>query len=1121
MAVMAASTFACALSPAHSLGRVLPATLPLPLPGAVPLAPDRLRAHNPWNLPMTGRWRFQLTHGAIVDGSFEPAQANIWGVTASSTQSGHPATDAFDGDPKTRWCADGGSYPQWIQADLRQTQHVTSVSLVWERPAGHYRFAIEGSEDGKRWTMLADRTADPGSGDGPVAITPADVRYVRLTIVGNASGWASLNEIAIHLVEGGTDKVWHPTQQPIDRTQIDDFARPSFDDSRWNTISLPSNWEVLGYSLPTYNAVDDTVGLYRRWVDVPEAFADRRIYWRFDGAMDGAEVFVNGVRAGYHESGFTAFDVDVTGLVRPGTRNLFAVRLSKSTPSSDCETGDFQCLGGIYRETSLICVPQTHVQDITVTTPLTANYQDATLQANVVVAGVPGKAVALTGSLCDQAGKSVTVSLSGQGVIGPDGTATIPLSAFVRSPRLWSAEKPNLYYLMLQLSLAGRPAERIEQRFGFRQVEIKDNVVLWNGRPIKCEGVCRHDYWADKGFALTDREWKQDLTMMKAANVNAIRTSHYNHAARFLELCEEKGFYILDEVPFCWINEKNNDPAFAPALLNRAADTLGRDKNRPCVLAWSIGNENGVGKNSQTVIDFVKKADPTRPAFVSQGGYWGPKGQSFQDMHYPTPRDVDNYLKNDSNKLPAQFSEQPHIFWQKEAQDYDPGVSDLWSEALSRIWDKVWNAPTIAGSYVWEWQNQGIADRNPDRTRDFWYGPDHLRQENNKGIVSAFRVPKPEYWILKMVYSPVAIGARTVSPAGGYCEVPLTNRHSFTDLTELTCRWTALSGKKVLDRGAMHIAGAPGKSCTARFPAPAGMSALHIEFERADGASVTMADLPVAGAPAPQAPAGLTGGDALAVADSAGVLTISNILQTITFDKRTGSLRSWRAGGKDVLTGNAVLNLGQLRTGNERGYYQGPPSIEDAKVDATPQPDGSIRVSVEGVVTRPTGSDRLGMLTCAIDIRRNAQIDFHWSLAWSGAAMRLWEAGWMLPMPSANTHMSWSRDADFLAYSAGSLGEPTGRCTSGETLFRASKRNLHWMTLTARGGTGVVLAEDGTSLIGHAIPGVAGTTTLLASSALAGPNDLSHAWVADHDIEVAPGKTLSGAFTLKAIAGAK
>ena len=171
-------------------------------------------------------------------------------------------------------------------------------------------------------------------------------------------------------------------------------------------------------------------------------------------------------------------------------------------------------------------------------------------------------------------------------------------------------------------------------------------------------------------------------------------------------------------------------------------------------------------------------------------------------------------------KWGANFSEHPHIFYQKETQDYDPGASDLWSETLIKTWDKLWKAPTILGSFIWEWQNQGIADKNADTKRDFYYGPDRLRQENDKGIVSAYRVPKPEWWIVKSVYSPVVVGTRTVSPTGGTCTVPLTNHYSFTDLKELACRWTAFNGKTALGSGVLHVACAPMQSVQASFPRP-------------------------------------------------------------------------------------------------------------------------------------------------------------------------------------------------------------------------------------------------------------------------------------------------------------
>ena len=1100
---------------------VSPATLPLPLPGMSALPPDRLRAENPWNLPMTGLWRFKLTHGQIVDGHFQTGPLGDRFVTASSSETANLPRNAFDGTPDTRWCADSEAFPQWLQADLGRTRRVDGITLTWEKPGTRFLCRVEGGTDGRHWTTLANGAAAPGLGDGPVTLTPADVRYVRVVVLGGSPGnWASIRECRIQVVEDGKEVAWQPPVAPPPAVPAsnNDFAQPAAADLGWDNLAVPSNWEMAGYSVPTYNSVDDTVGLYRRFVTVPKAWAGRRVFWRFDGALVGAEVFVNGQPAGYHESGYTAFDVDVTRLIKPGQRNLFAVRVSKTTPSSDCETGDFQCMGGIYRETSLISVPPTHVHDLTVRTPLAPNHRDAVLAADVQVNGTPGETVGLAGTLVGANGQKTPVRLAGTGRVGADGTAMIALSSSVSAPKLWSAEKPNLYYLVLQLTRAGKSVERVEQRFGFRQVEIKDNVVLWNGKPIKCTGVCRHDEWADKGFALTDREWRKDLAMMKAANINAIRTSHYNHAARFLELCEEQGVYILDEVPFCWINEKNNDPAFAPALLRRAADTLGRDKNRPCVLSWSLGNENGVGKNSQTVIDFVKAHDPTRPAFISQGGYWGPKGQSFQDMHYPTPADVDNYVARDSGKLPAQFSEQPHIFYQKEAQDYDPGASDLWSETLTRTWDKIRVAPTILGSFIWEWQNQGIADKSPDKTRDFYYGRGYLRQENNKGVVDAYRNPKPEYWIVKMAYSPIGIGTRTVTPAAGSCAVALTNRYSFTDLKELLCRWTAFNGATVLKSGVSRIPCVPGGSVTAHFPAPADMTVLRLEFDRADGVALTLARLDVAGAPAPMPPIAAAAGGPLDIRGDGTFTQVSNAPVQVAFDVQAGTIHSWRVWGRDILAGGLALNLGESRAGNVKGYYHAaqPPVLGGTLVTTDNRADGSARFVVTAPVQASAGGQTLGTLACTYDILPTGDIVVHWTLNWTAPQTNLWEVGMKLAAPAADTHLNWLRDSFFSVYPAGHLGEPTGTAVAGSTLGRASKRGLHWMTLTDTSGTGLALLEDGSPLVGRAQTGD-GATTLFASREVAVSKEFSGTWVSDHDIVAAPGKPISGGFTLRAV----
>ena len=1107
---------------AQDVGRVSPASLPLPLPTAAPMPPDQLRAHNPWNLPMTGNWRFQLTYGQIKAGQFQPSAPVPHDLTASTSQAENPPANAFDGNVDTRWCASGPDYPQWLQADLGKTRHVSGATLVWENAGDRYECRLEGRNEGGDWKTLADAAAAPGIGDGPVSLTPADVRYVRITVTGTSGEhWASLREFQIRTTENGQEVAWRPpAPKPVNVNASvatrDAFASPALNDTRWDKLPVPSNWEMAGYSLPTYDAVDNTVGQYRRWVTVPAAWAGRRVYWHFDGALDGAEVFVNGQKAGYHESGYTAWDIDLTGLVKPGQRNLFAVRVSKTTPSDDCETGDFQAMGGIYRDTSLIAVPQTRVDDIIVRTPLAANYKDATLFTQLSIKGAPGQTVVVTGKLMHGDGQPTAVTLTGQARIPADGATQVVMRTPVKAPALWSAEKPNLYYVVFSLTGNGKPLERVEQRFGFRQIEIKNNVVLWNGMPIKCTGVCRHDFWADKGFALTEANWVKDLTLMKAANINAIRTSHYNHAQRFLELCDEKGMYILDEVPYCWINDQVKDLAYAPYLLQRGQETVARDKNRPCVLAWSLGNENPNGIDSQMVLDLVRKADPTRPAFVSGQDPNSIKGQIWKDDHYPGPDSIDRYARD--TRWGANITEHPHTFYEKEVQDYDPGASDLWSETLVRTWEKLWKAPNILGSFIWEWQSQGIADKNDDTTTDFWYGPDHLRQENNKGIVSAYRVPKPEWWIVKSVYSPVVAGTRTVSPAGGACTVPITNHYSFTDLKELTCRWTALDGAAKLQSGVLHLACAPMQSVTASFPAPAGMTALRLEFVHPDGTSVIAFNLAVEGVPLPAAPAALASGGALTAQDGPDTLSVSNSVQQIAFDKHAGTIQSWRVNGRDVLLGGPTLNLGEAKAGSERGMYRAkqPPVTTDAQVAATPGADGAMHVAVTSTVLAAAGGSTLGTLVSTYDLKPDAEITVAWTLNWTAPDVGLWEEGVKFAVPTGMTRMAWQRDSFFTDYPAGHLGEPSGTARAGDILFRASKRGLHWLTLSDSGGAGLALLPTDVPLVGRAGATAAGTT-LFASREVAGPHGLSGSWVEDHAIHAVQGKSLSGAFTLRAI----
>jgi len=642
-------------------------------------------------------------------------------------------------------------------------------------------------------------------------------------------------------------------------TPVPEFAASDASDADWKNIPVPANWEIEGFSMLTYQdrtaQPSDDIGLYRRLVDVPSAFAGQRVLWHFDGVYDGAEVFVNGQRVGYHESGFTAFDIDVTKALKPGQRNLMAVRVYKNTSTSNLEKGSFWCLGGIYRETYLVALPQLHVDDITVVTDLDAGYKDATLKSSLRVAGPPGAHFALAGELYAVDGTKVALPAMNQsGEIGPDGAAIVYLTAPVTAPRLWNAEKPNLYYVFYRLSDSTQAVvERVQERIGFRKVELKNGVFAVNGVPVKFTGVCRHEEFSPYGHALTEECWKTDINLMQAANINAIRTAHYNHAERFLELCDEAGFYVLDEIPACWISSEVNNPSRTWAYVLRSRETLARDKNRACVVAWSCGNESGYGVNDQAEFDYMKAHDPTRLAFISQQNLDKNPKTDFEDYHYPKI-DMIKAMSVSPNraKVPTILTE------------YSPSGAG----GVAYAWDVIWPNDGMAGAFLYQFQDQGQTDKFPER----WpvhspgappasfvpgSGPavngipsadttNGMRLTGGHGAVSTDRrILKPLYENLKIVYSPVNATAREVNPAGGRCVVPLQNRYSFTDLGELTCRWQALAGDKLLATGETRVAAKPRSSVNASFPATPGMDTLRLEFIHPDGRTVYATSLPI------------------------------------------------------------------------------------------------------------------------------------------------------------------------------------------------------------------------------------------------------------------------------------
>jgi beta-galactosidase len=1115
-----------ALMTAAMLPTVANADVPVPLPGTTPVDVADLRPKSPAVLPMVGTWRFEPTHGSFAAGG------RFVGLPVSASSVQLPAELAVDGNRDTRWCAQGGEMPQWWQLDLGTPQQLVGLDLAWEHADGHYKFTVGACDDGHAWKMVADQTGGEGTGDGPVAIKPITARFVRITITAaaNAGGepqWASIREVALRIRRDGREVVWSPPK-PAANPAVPPFASASFDDRAWHDIPVPGNWEMYGYSDPTYDHADDAAGLYRRMVDVPASFAGQRVLWHFDAVMDGAEVFVNDKRVGYHEGGFTGWDLDVTDAVHPGRRNLFALRVCKTTPSVSLDSGDFWNLGGISRDTYLKAVPPTHVDDLTLVTPLSPDHVDATLDTTVRVRGTPSKPVGVTAVLYRVDGTKVdgVPPMTAAGTVGGDGTVLLRLSAPVKAPKLWSAEHPNLYYLVCSLDADGRPVEAVQQRFGFRQVEIKDNVLLWNGVPIKLTGTCRHEEWSALGHALDEHAEQTDVAMIKGANINAVRTSHYNHAVRFLELCDEKGLYVLDEIPACFCNPK--DLSLRDAFVQHAVESLSRDKNLPCVLAWSCGNESGFGPDFAAMVDYVAATDPTRPRFVSEQSKKTYPKISFNDWHYPDDGAVARMAKSPDG--PWVITEGPHTFYGPELA-YDPGVGDLWGEVLAKQWSHIWPDPRILGAFIWEWQDQGLLDPYVDPSKKDARGITH---ENHKGMVDGFRNPKPELYQVKEVYSPVTVEARTVQPQGGACHVTVQNRYAFTDLSDLTCRWRAVGGgaegDKELSAGELHPACPPGTTADVTVPAPAGTDAVVLEFVHPDGRSIYATRLTVAGAPAPAPPPpafAASAGTVPQLADAGGQLRVTLPSTTVSVDKTTGRATFALPGG-GVMTG-PTLNLGEHRVDNgDHGDRRAPawiesksaPRMTNAQVTAGAPTAAGVTITVAADVSLAEAPDAvLGRLTYTLDVHADGTTDVAYDLAWSSADANAWEFGLTFDLPSTCDHLSWYHDAQWTAYPPDYIGSVTGRVDAKDVSFRATKRNTIWATLTDAAGHGMAVLQAGTVPLHVRGEPTADGNVLVASTAEYAPRSFSSNYLNQYRIRFQHDSVKHGAFTLRPVGG--
>jgi beta-galactosidase len=881
-------------------------------------------------------------------------------------------------------------------------------------------------------------------------------------------------------------------------TNIEPFYLPDYrEDTAWNGLNVPGNWEMAGFSPATYNQPDNASGLYRLRFAVPAQWAGRLVKVNFDGVQNGCEVWCNGQpvavdlcswgRTNYHESGWTAWQADLTAAIKFGQPNLLALRVVKNDQGIDCDTGDYFLLGGVHRPVTLFSVPPTHVRDLSIRT---------TVQTDTQVE------VTVLAELSQPApGTRVSVAFEGQPVQEgqPDATGHVTFTQRVSQPKLWSAEFPNLYSLTLSLKGPdGKVLEEVRRKTGLREVSIKDGVFCVNHVPVKLVGICRHDVYPSLGTALNAEVWKKDLMLMKAANFNAIRTSHYPYGSGFYDLCDELGFYVLDEEPFCWVD--CDDPELTPAFEQRARETVARDKNHACVVIWGIGNENKPGRDNTLAAQITRQLDPTRPRLIScQKAEDGGANVEFDDAHYVTPQRIHNAEREARHaKWPMIYTENPNVWEVRNGPDY--GCLDLWGEVIDRTWRELWHDDHVSGTFLWEWQDRAVADKCQTKYYTF-YPETGINLIKVKGVVDGFRNPRPEYFHIKMAQTPVAVGRRLKASADAVV-LEVTNRYSFTDLGKLRVAWRLMESSRNLAEGTAPLSLPPRSHASLRLGLPAqGLAhadTLRLDFDHPDGWNVA---------------------------------TYQFELKPVVHPPPTISSQANLAFPRfNLLTGNVVRDpYGWRRLERQTG------ELANVKVQRKGEPAAAMTASalaatplaqvesLEADVLLQPASRPVGHLHAEVS---GGQMSYR--VTWAGAKSDIYELGWTFGAPKGCDRFSWDRQGVWSYYPPEHIGRPTGTATPDSARveltrvdrpdafdFNSTKFECNWASLTDRAGHGLGLLFSPERR--HHVRGQtdsAGNCMLVVNRAYSPPRDISSPIVQDLYTVLQQGDQVGGSFQL-------
>ena len=721
-----------------------------------------------------------------------------------------------------------------------------------------------------------------------------------------------------------------------------DFYKDAFDIEGWDTIEVPSNWELKGFGIPVYTNVKymfpanppyiphniNNNGSYLKEFEISEDWDGKDIYLHFAGVSGAMYVWLNGEMVGYNEGSKTPAEFKVTNLIKKGTNKL-AVQVLRWSDASYMEDQDFWRLSGIERDVYLYTTNKITLRDFKVTADLENNYKD----------GIFKLALEVNNNTSETSKKEVVVKLlDGDKVVYNEtkevnlktGQNTIDFAKNIANVKTWNAEHPNLYTLLLSVN-----NESTSVKVGFRNISIKNNQFLVNGKPVLLKGVNLHDHSDTEGHVVSEELTLKDLEVMKQHNVNAIRCSHYPKNTHFYRLCDEYGFYVIDEANIethgmgatnqGLDNNKKKQavhPAYLPewkkAHLDRTIRMFERDKNHASIITWSLGNEAGNGDNFVTTYNWLKENDTTRPT-----QYEGATKYNNTDIQAPMYSTIESMIKYAENNptRPLIQCEYAHAMGNSvgNLQDY---------------WDVIEKYDIMQGGFIWDWVDQGILTTN-DKGEEFWaYGGDlggfDLQNDKNfclNGVVNPDRTPHPSLYEVKKVYQYIKFKPSNLKNG----EIEIKNIYDFTNLNEFDFEWKLLENGVEISKGNMpqlNIAPYTSKKVSIDLPALENSSAeyhlnVYAKTKKAtdlvpEGYEIAYEQFELTDTKTPQF---LTeGNNDIKISNDDASISVTADAFNIAFSKKTGTISTLDYGQGNIILEGVKANFWRATTDNDFGF---------------------------------------------------------------------------------------------------------------------------------------------------------------------------------------------------------